>query len=108
MGSAGTVRLTCPLLPNANQAAHAVSMEADRQLHEEGRVAKDTVAAAALMEGLDWAVSSQQPARRGEGERRSRGEGEGGRNMCVQILYRQVHRRTRQWRRPQEELWVLQ
>jgi hypothetical protein len=28
--------------------------------------------------------------------------------IYVQILYQQVHRRTRQWRRRQEEFWVLQ
>ena len=40
------------------------------------------------------------------GDVASRGEGEGGINLYVQIFHRQVHRRTRQWRRRQEELWV--
>jgi hypothetical protein len=33
---------------------------------------------------------------------------ENGRNLYVKSLHRQVHRRTWQWRRRQDGLWVLQ
>ena len=85
-----------------HQAAHAASMGATRQGSEEGHGAKDAVATARVSDsgahGGAWAQGAA------EAEEAQVQEAHG--NLYVQIMHRPVciHRRTRQWRRRQEEL----
>jgi hypothetical protein len=64
-----------------------------------------TTAMAADCAPRRWASIS---ARKGPRRRLGGKAKEAGRNLYVQGLQRQVHRRKRQWKRQQEELRVLQ